>query len=47
MFKQYLKSEHTDKRTDGQTDTQTDIWIYGKHRPRGPMLENVFFLLYG
>ena len=30
MFKQYLKSEHTDKHMDKS--------IYRKHRPRGPML---------
>ena len=35
-FKQYLKSEHTDK----HTDTQTDISTYRKHRPRGSMLWN-------
>ena len=33
-FKQYIKSEHTDK----HTDKRTDILTYKKHRLRGPML---------
>ena len=37
-FKQYLESEHTNRRTD----TQTDISTYRKHRPRGPMIWKSF-----
>ena len=34
-FKQYLKSEQTNRRTDGHTE----IFTYRKHWPRGPMLK--------
>ena len=34
-FKQYLKSEHTDKHTDKQTDKHMDKSTYRKHRPIG------------